>query len=177
MSQILSWVSWYLVTFKVGILTDPYHAGSFVFLDMLYFLWIGGFAQFIGVLCPTAEAAALLNSVPLGLMASFAGILLPYPQIPAWWRYWIYYLDPWSYILGGKVFFINWNVNITCDESEFNIVQPNAGQTCGAYLNDFLSSAAGYVDNPDATADCAYCRECSVFIWTSDITHTDELAD
>lgn len=79
-------VNRFFQAFPVGQLTDPQHAGAFFALDLVYFLWIAGFAQFVGVLCPTAEAAALLNSVPLGLMASFAGVLLPYPQIPSWWR-------------------------------------------------------------------------------------------
>jgi hypothetical protein len=65
--------------------------------------------------------------------------------------------DPWSYILGGKIFFVNWNVEIRCKDSEFSVLQPPAGQTCGAYLSDFLATAAGYVDNPDANADCRYC--------------------
>lgn len=143
-------------------------------------MWIGGFAQFVAVLSPTAEAAALFNSIPLSLMSAFAGVLLPYPQMPVWWRYWLYYLNPWSYVLGGKVFFINWNVPIRCDEVELATVQPPSGQTCGReflplclnnippsnanhyshlteYFESFFTYAAGYVVDPSATSDCQYC--------------------
>lgn len=157
MSCVLSWTTWYLIAFPVGQMTDPQHGGAFFTMDILYFFWIAGFAQFIGVLCPTAESAALLNSVPLGLMAAFAGVLLPYPSIPAWWRYWIYYLDPWSYILGGKVFFVNRNVNIECDADEFNVLQAPSGQTCGAYMANFINNGAGYLSDPTSTGECQYC--------------------
>jgi hypothetical protein len=93
MSEILNFAAWFPLVFWTSKPTDPYHGGSFWFQDVLYFLWIGGFAQFVAICSPTAEAAALFNSIPLGLMASFSGVLLPYPQIPAWWRYWIYYLS------------------------------------------------------------------------------------
>ena len=42
--------------------------------------------------------------------------------------------DPWSYILGGKIFFVNWNVEIRCKDSEFSVLQPPAGETCGGEL-------------------------------------------
>lgn len=96
MSEILNFAAWFPLVFWTSKPTDPYHGGSFWFQDVLYFLWIGGFAQFVAICSPTAEAAALFNSIPLGLMASFSGVLLPYPQIPAWWRYWIYYLSELS---------------------------------------------------------------------------------
>jgi hypothetical protein len=55
MSQILNFAAWFPLVFHTTKATDPYHGGSFWFQDVLYFLWIGGFAQFIGILCPTAE--------------------------------------------------------------------------------------------------------------------------
>ena len=55
MSQILNFAAWFPLVFHTTKATDPYHGGSFWFQDVLYFLWIGGFAQFIGILSPTAE--------------------------------------------------------------------------------------------------------------------------
>lgn len=31
------------------------------------------------------------------------------------------------------------------------------GETCGSYARNFLTSAAGYLANPDATGNCGYC--------------------
>lgn len=67
-------------TFPVGLMTSPSHAGLFFAEEILYFLWVAGFAQTIAALCPNPESAALLNSVPLGLFASFSGVLVPYSR-------------------------------------------------------------------------------------------------
>ena len=34
---------------------------------------------------------------------------------------------------------------------------PPSGQTCGQYLNSFISTVGGYTTNPDATDVCNYC--------------------
>lgn len=60
---LLNWTAWYLPTFAVSQNTDPQHAGAFFASDIAYFCWILGFAAFVGLLCPTPEAASLLNSV------------------------------------------------------------------------------------------------------------------
>ncbi|CAI4750917.1 ASG_G0047570.mRNA.1.CDS.1 [Saccharomyces cerevisiae] len=36
--------------------------------------------------------------------------------------------------------------------------QPPVGQTCGEFTKPFFEFGTGYIANPDATADCAYCQ-------------------
>jgi ATP-binding cassette subfamily G (WHITE) protein 2 (SNQ2) len=55
----------------------------------------------------------------------------PYAQIVSFWRYWIYYINPWTYILGAEVFFGMRNIPVTCKEAEFaTFPAPAGGQTC-----------------------------------------------
>jgi ATP-binding cassette subfamily G (WHITE) protein 2 (SNQ2) len=96
---------------------------------------------------------------------------IPYSQITSFWRYWLYYLDPFRYLLGGLLSFAIWNVDVKCSDEEFGKFDPPSGQTCGQYMEGFLSQATGYLDNPvsggrqlvayltfqDATSQCGYC--------------------
>ena len=67
MSQILNFAAWFPLVFWTSKPTDPYHGGSFWFQDVLYFLWIGGFAQFVAICSPTAEVSctSLARSLPV----------------------------------------------------------------------------------------------------------------
>jgi len=48
---------------------------------------------------------------------------------------------------------------VTCRPQEFAVFQPPTGQTCGEWANPFVNAAGvGYLDNPNATADCGYCQ-------------------
>ena len=52
------------------------------------------------------------------------------------------------------------NLPVRCDERDLVTVDPPAGQTCGPYMEQFLSSpqSTGYIDNPEATSHCNYCQ-------------------
>lgn len=79
--------------------------------------------------------------------------------MPAFWRDWTPHLVPFTYIVEGLlVSAIGNGKEIVCRESEFAVIQPTDEQSCEAFLEPFLSSAGGYVNNPDATSDCQYCQ-------------------
>lgn len=48
-------------------------------------------------------------------------------------------------------------MQITCAEKEYAHLNPPSGQTCGNYLDAFISARGGYITNPDATSACSYC--------------------
>lgn len=39
-----------------------------------------------------------------------------------------------------------------------NVFQPPTGQTCQQWAGPFLSAGSGYLQTPDATADCQFCQ-------------------
>lgn len=81
--------------------------------------------------------------------------------MPSWWFYWLYYLNPFTYLVGGLLNPILWDVQVRCTEQEFGVLDPPGGQTCGEYMSAFLQQATGYLDNPDATSQCRYCSYAS----------------
>ncbi|WWD19932.1 hypothetical protein CI109_104404 [Kwoniella shandongensis] len=151
----LYFVCWYPV---VGFSFAPGVAGP-VYLQMtLYEFLYTGIGQFVAAYAPNAVFAALVNPLLIGVLVMFSGVLVPYQQITSFWRYWLYYLDPFNYLIGGLLVFPLWDVQVTCKEEEFGIFNPPSGQTCGAYMQTFLSQPnTGYINNPDAMSDCQYC--------------------
>lgn len=141
----------------VGFSFAPSVAGP-VYLQMtLYEFLYTGIGQFIAAYAPNAVFAALVNPLLISVLVSFCGVLVPYAQITAFWRYWLYYINPFNYLIGGLVTPVLWDVQVQCTQEEYGILDPPAGSTCQAYLSDFVSQGTGYINNPDATAACEYC--------------------
>lgn len=82
---------------------------------------------------------------------------MPYSQIKAVWRYWIYYLNPFTYMMYGLLQPVVWDLKIQCEESELTNIPLPPSMTCGAYMADFLAENSGYIVSPNSTTSCAYC--------------------
>lgn len=154
----LFFVLWYFVVFPVGISTDAQHAGPMYAMMIIYQFWTVGFAFAVAAVSANEQQAALINPIFLGLFASFSGVLVPYAQITAFWRYWIYYLNPWTYILGAEVFFAMRNIPVVCKEGEYaTFPAPTNGQTCDAYLANFVEMLGAGYSQTSASGECQYC--------------------
>jgi len=46
---------------------------------------------------------------------------------------------------------------IQCSDVELVQLNPPSGMSCGQYLNPFISSAGGYLINPDVNTACSFC--------------------
>ncbi|KAL8736867.1 MAG: hypothetical protein Q9181_002258 [Wetmoreana brouardii] len=91
----------------------------------------------------------------------YNGLIVPYNQMQVFWRYWLYYLNPFSYLLGGLVIAVVEGVPVHCADSDLHEFSPPPGQTCGAYAAAWASSASAQLINPSATDICSVC------IWTN----------
>jgi ATP-binding cassette, subfamily G (WHITE), member 2, SNQ2 len=115
-------------------------------------------AQAIAAYSPNAYFAALVNPILIGCgLILFCGVVVPYSQIQAFWRYWLYYLDPFTYLIGALLTPVAWDTNVVCESSELTNIPLPSNSTCGDYMFDFLSQNAGYVVDPTSTTSCAYC--------------------
>lgn len=92
------------------------------------------------------------------MFSLFNGVVRPYAQLSVFWRYWLYYLNPSTYWIGGTLSATLNNTPIRCAPEEAAYFNPPPGLTCSSYAQDFVNSATGYLMNPDATADCGYCQ-------------------
>jgi ABC-type multidrug transport system permease subunit len=89
----------------------------------------------------------------------FNGILRPHEQMPAFWKYSMYYITPFTYWIGGVLTSVLRGTPVVCNESELTLFQSPANMTCVDYAGPWLSSKGiGYLSNPDGTGTCGYCE-------------------
>ncbi|KAK6837992.1 hypothetical protein PG987_006273 [Apiospora arundinis] len=146
---------WY---FTAGFPVKASRSGQ-VYLEMvLYEFLYTSIGQAIAAYSPSEVFAALANPVFIGAgLINFCGVVVPYSQIQAFWRYWIYWLDPFTYLIGGLLEPVVWDVKVQCKPNELTKIPVPPNSTCGTYLADFLSASGGYVVDPSAVDTCEYC--------------------
>lgn len=150
-------VCWY---YTAGLPSATSKAGSVFFVMLMYEFVYTGIGQFIAAYAPNAVFASLANPLVIGTLVSFCGVLVPYAQIQPFWRYWIYYLDPFNYLMGSLLTFTTFDVPVRCAEGEFAIFDPPSGQTCATYLEGYMQGlgARTNLTNPDSTSGCRVCQ-------------------
>jgi ABC-type multidrug transport system permease subunit len=150
-------VCWY---YTVGFPNDSARAGGTFFVMLMYEFVYTGIGQFVAAYAPNEVFASLVNPLIIGTLVSFCGVLVPYQQIQAFWRYWMYYLNPFNYLMGSMLVFDIWGTDIQCADREFARFDPPNGTTCGDYLSSYLGQGMGATSNlvnPDATSECMVC--------------------
>ncbi|EAU30228.1 hypothetical protein ATEG_09091 [Aspergillus terreus NIH2624] len=154
---VLYFACWY---YTVGFPTDSNKSGAVFFVMLMYEFVYTGIGQFISAYAPNAIFASLTNPLILGTLVSFCGVLVPYQQIQAFWRYWIYWMNPFNYLMGSMLTFTVFDVEVRCKESEFALFDPPNGTTCASYLSSYMHTTGARMNltNPDATEGCRVCE-------------------
>lgn len=165
---VLYYVCWY---YTVGFPANSASAGATFFVMLMYEFIYTGIGQFVAAYAPNAVFASLANPLLIGTLISFCGVLVPYTQITAFWRYWMYYLNPFTYLLGSMLVFTMWDVPVECKDHELAVFDTPGNVTCAAYLSDFITDGWGHLANllnPDDTSACRVCQYESGkdFLWT-----------
>lgn len=92
----------------------------------------------------------------------FNGILQPVYQMPAFWRYTMYYVAPFTYWIGGTLGVVLRDRAVVCNADEvIDFPLPSGSGTCGEYAREFLDAATGYLTNANAAGEgtmCGYCQ-------------------
>ncbi|KAE8244585.1 hypothetical protein A4X13_0g6466 [Tilletia indica] len=146
-----------LFYFPTGFQSSSDRAGYFFAFTLLVEFFSVTLAQAIAALSPSIYMAAITNPFLIIIFSLFCGVTIPKPNIPGYWRSWLYQLDPFTRLVGGLVANELGGLEIRCQGTEFTRFDPPAGQTCQQWTAPFLSSNGGYLDNPDATSQCMYC--------------------
>ncbi|KAJ5307581.1 ABC multidrug transporter atrF [Penicillium atrosanguineum] len=154
---VLYFVCWY---WTIGGVTAADKSGPVFFMMLLYEFVYTGIGQFVAAYAPNATFAALVNPLIIGTLVSFCGVLVPYAQIQEFWRYWIYWLNPFNYLMGGLLVFNIWDTDVNCKEKEYAIFNPANGTACGDYLKSYMETTGSRMNlvNPLATESCKVCE-------------------
>jgi len=136
---------------------DSSRAGYQFFMILITELFSVTLAQMIAALTPNPFLSSLVNPFIIITFALFCGVAIPKPQIPGFWRAWLYQLDPFTRLIGGMVVTELHDLPVDCTSIELNAFNAPSGQSCGDYMQPFFQNGGlGYiVDN--ATSACQYC--------------------
>lgn len=111
-------------------------------------------------ICAFAPSFTVISNVLPFFFVTFSlfnGVVRPFSQLPVFWRYWMYYINPSTYWIGGVLAATLKGLPVSCTSEETGHFDPPPGQTCSSYAGTFAQSAGGYLVDPNATADCQYC--------------------
>jgi ABC-type multidrug transport system permease subunit len=160
MTGTLFFFPWY---FAVGFYsewpedTNKSARGVYIWLMLMFFeMWISTFGQAIAALAPNPQTASILTTLFASFVIAFNGVLQPLSQLVKFWH-WMYYLSPYTWLIGGMMSAAVHSVPINCATKEISHFSPPSGQTCSEYAGAF-ARVRGRLLNPDAIADCMYCR-------------------
>lgn len=114
--------------------------------------------QAVAALSPSIFIAALFNPFLLVIFSLFCGVTIPYPQLNVFWKNWLYWVNPFTWLISGMVATSLHDLPVRCAESElFTFTTPD-GQTCGEYAGQFAEAMGAYLVDPDVSGDCQYCQ-------------------
>jgi ABC-type multidrug transport system permease subunit len=89
----------------------------------------------------------------------FNGILRHHEQMPAFWKYTMYYITPFTYWIGGVLTAVLRGTDVICSSSELTLFESPPNMTCGEYAGPWLASkGVGYLSNEDSSGICGYCQ-------------------
>ncbi|GAM89927.1 hypothetical protein ANO11243_079670 [Dothideomycetidae sp. 11243] len=150
----LYWALWY---WPSGLPSNSESSGYVFLMSILFFLFISSWGQWICAFAPSFTVISNVLPFFFVMFALFNGVVRPYAAIPAFWRYWIYYVVPSTYWIAGVLAATLKGIEVRCAQNEVARFDVPAGQTCASYAGPFANSSGGYLLNPSATSACEYC--------------------
>ncbi|GAB1215708.1 hypothetical protein ATERTT37_004902 [Aspergillus terreus] len=140
-----------------GFQTATSRAGYQFFMVLITEVFAVTLGQMIQALSPDSYIASQMNPPITILFSLFCGVMVPKPQIPGFWRAWLYQLDPFTRIVSGMVTTELHERPVVCRSGELNRFDAPANQTCGEYMQSYFDKGgAGYLVDTASQA-CEYC--------------------
>jgi len=140
-----------------GLQPAPSRAGYQFLMVLITEFFAVTLGQMVAALTPSPFIASITNPFIIITFALFCGVTIPQPEIPGFWRAWLYQLDPFTRLIGGMVVTELHDRPVECTPTEFNSFTAPPGHDCGSYMAPFFAAGgAGYLAN-NATSDCQYC--------------------
>jgi len=157
-SVLCAFAYWVLMWYPSGFNRASDRAGYAFFMILVTEFYSVALGQAIGALSPSIFIASTVNPFLLVIFSLFCGVTIPQPQLPGFWREWMYNLDPFTRLISGLVTTELHDLYIYCEPQEFRTFTTPAGQTCEQWAGAFVQSAGGYLEDPNATGSCNYCQ-------------------
>ncbi|KAJ3071329.1 hypothetical protein HDU98_005494 [Podochytrium sp. JEL0797] len=108
---------------------------------------------------PSYNVAAALIPILTSILALFCGVTISYDDMPGFYKYWLYWIDPYHYLIEGLLVNELGGLALHCEDDSMVPVLIPSGKTCAEYFKPYITiaGAPGLVTTPDATGLCLYC--------------------
>jgi ABC-type multidrug transport system permease subunit len=136
--------------------------GALMFcLLWMFCLWTTTLSHALGAAIEDPEVSVNLAVLLYWLSLVFCGVLVPPAALPGFWTF-MYRAVPFTYLMNGMAVAGLAGQRVNCAPVEMLTVEMPAaleevGATCGAFLEEYIGFAGGYVENPGALEGCRYC--------------------
>ena len=70
----------------------------------------------------------------------------------------MYRLSPFNYLVGGLLSTAVKDAGVICADNEYLNFNPPSGQTCGEYMERYISELGGYLQSSNSTSSCSFCQ-------------------
>ncbi|CAR26648.1 ZYRO0B14762p [Zygosaccharomyces rouxii] len=124
---------------------------------IMFQLFYVGLGLMILYMAPNLPSANVIMGLILSMMIQFCGVTQPMSLMPGFWTF-MWKASPYTYFIQNLVAIVLHKKPVVCKKKELNYFDPPQGKTCGEYMHTFLKRSQGYIANPDATSNCAYCQ-------------------
>ncbi|KZZ99435.1 BMR1-like protein [Moelleriella libera RCEF 2490] len=143
--------------FMPGLDPSPSRAGYQFFMVLITEFFAVTLGQGLASLTPSPRISAQFDPFITIIFALFCGVTIPPPQIPGFWRAWLYQLNPLTRLISGMVTTALHGLKVVCSSDEINRFTAPENTTCGDYMTTFFDRGApGYLVSND-TRNCEYC--------------------
>lgn len=113
--------------------------------------------QALASLTPSPRISAQFDPFIIITFALFAGVTIPYPEMPGFWKAWLYQLDPFTRLISGTVTTALHKLPVICKTGELNSFTAPDDMNCGEYMQSFFENGGpGYLVS-NTTQNCDYC--------------------
>lgn len=147
-----------LLYYLVGFNADSDRAAYFWFMVFLVELFSVTVGSMIASFCKSGYLASLFTPFIIVILSLNSGVLIP-PTLMTSGLYsdFLYNVNPIRFSISSLIANEFYNFEVVCAATEFITFNPQPGETCGSWAAGYIATAGGYINNPDATADCQYC--------------------
>ncbi|KAI9604722.1 hypothetical protein H4Q26_002691 [Puccinia striiformis f. sp. tritici PST-130] len=181
-SGFIFWSIWF---FSVGFRIELEAIGFSLLAVQMFFFFQMTWAIWIAALAPTIGIVANLLPFFLVSMEAFNGSLLPYDQMPTYWR-WMYWVSPFQWYVKSVLSMVLHGQEVNCQPGEsVQFLAPN-NTSCEDYSSEFMRAHSGYLmsgissstellehDPRRALQSCSYCGYSTGDEFLSDRFKTD----
>jgi len=161
-NALMAVIMFFCYYYPVGLYNNASAAGTLTESGALFFLFMLAFLLFTSTFThmviagiDSAESGGNLANLLFMLTLVFCGVLASPSALPGFWIF-MYYVSPFTYLVGGFLSAGIANTAVHCSDAELLAFNSANGTTCQEYMAPYIDNFGGYITD-NATSQCQYC--------------------